>query len=85
MLQMRIILCRAICITPLTCLVLVRFYTLYINIKMIENIGLVQACLFCTRITYIQSSNKTSDEYVLFCPLFLFIRCFFTRTLRFCL
>ena len=60
------------------------YLTLYINIKMIENIGQVHACLFCTKITYIQSSNTSSAGYVLFWPLFLFIRCF-TRTLRFCL
>ena len=31
---------------------------------MIENIGQVHACLFCTKITYIQSSNTSSAGYV---------------------
>ena len=50
MLRMRIILCRANTLN-MPCSSSFLYLTLYINIKMIENIGQVHACLFCTNIS----------------------------------
>ena len=51
MLRMRIILCRANTLN-MPCSSSFLYLTLYINIKMIENIGQVHACLFCAKIIY---------------------------------